>query len=101
MGVEVDDLKSLMSEHDESSSSTWSEFEFTWNREPNIYGRVTLDDIDLRLSQIGNELGFEVRSEQSNHEGELIEYLHSARLWQKGWFSIRGLHAHFVALRML
>ena len=70
------------------------------NREPNIYGRATLDDIDLRLSQIGNELGFEVRSEQSNHEGELIEYLHSARLWAKGVvFNPAGFTHTSVALR--
>ena len=70
------------------------------NREPNVYGRVTLDDIDLRLSQIGNELGFEVRSEQSNHEGELIEHLHSARLWAKGVvFNPAGFTHTSVALR--
>jgi 3-dehydroquinate dehydratase-2 len=48
-------------------------------REPDIYGRDSLDDINLRLARLGHELGCEVECLQSQHEGVLIEALHRAR----------------------
>jgi 3-dehydroquinate dehydratase-2 len=48
-------------------------------REPEIYGRDSLDDINLRLARLGHELGCEVECLQSQHEGVLIEALHRAR----------------------
>jgi 3-dehydroquinate dehydratase-2 len=45
-------------------------------REPGVYGRATLKDIDERLVQLGSELGVEVATSQSNHEGALIDALH-------------------------
>jgi len=48
-------------------------------REPDIYGRDSLDDINVRLARLGNELGCEVECFQSQHEGVLIEALHRAR----------------------
>jgi 3-dehydroquinate dehydratase-2 len=48
-------------------------------REPEIYGRDSLDDINLRLTRLGHELGCEVECLQSQHEGVLIEALHRAR----------------------
>jgi len=70
------------------------------SREPDVYGRTTLEEINQRLNQIGRELSFEVRAEQSNHEGELIEHLHSARIWAKGViFNPAGYTHSSVALR--
>ena len=47
-------------------------------REPAIYGRTTLAEIDARLAQVAQERGVELECFQSNHEGALIERLHAA-----------------------
>jgi len=54
------------------------------SREPEYYGRMTLEEIDQRLLELGSELNIEVRTFQSNHEGALIDQLHEARLWAAG-----------------
>ena len=41
-------------------------------REPEVYGSMTLDDIDNTLIELGKELDVEVKCSQSNHEGALI-----------------------------
>lgn len=48
-------------------------------REPAVYGRDTLDDIAARLRVRGAELGLEIDSRQSNHEGDLVDWLHAAQ----------------------
>ena len=69
-------------------------------RETDIYGVITLDEIDRRLRQAGEELGLEVRSFQSNHEGALIDALHEARSWAAGVvFNPAGYTHTSVALR--
>jgi len=48
-------------------------------REPEVYGRVTLADIDRRLVDRGREAGVAVRTFQSNAEAPLIERIHAAK----------------------
>lgn len=48
------------------------------SREPDIYGRDTLADIDVRLRALAEELGVEVEARQSNHEGELVTWVQEA-----------------------
>jgi 3-dehydroquinate dehydratase II len=48
-------------------------------REPAVYGRATLDDIHRLLEALALQLGCEVECRQTNHEGVLIDALHSAR----------------------
>ena len=45
-------------------------------REPHIYGTTTLAEIDGMLSRLAKELEVELETVQSNHEGELIDFLH-------------------------
>lgn len=49
------------------------------DREPAVYGRTTLSDIDARLHEQATEAGHHVLSLQSNSESELIERVHDAR----------------------
>lgn len=48
-------------------------------REPQIYGHTTLADIDSMLIALGRELGVEIETFQSNHEGELVTKIQQAR----------------------
>jgi 3-dehydroquinate dehydratase-2 len=48
-------------------------------REPDVYGRVTLKEIDAELVQMAVEAGATLASFQSNHEGALIDRVHAAR----------------------
>ena len=47
-------------------------------REPEVYGRDTLDDVAGRLEDQARGLGLAIDMRQSNHEGHLIDWLHEA-----------------------
>ena len=69
-------------------------------REPEVYGSMTLDDINAKLIELGKELDAEIRCLQSNHEGALIDALHDARTWASGVVFNPGGYTHTsVALR--
>jgi 3-dehydroquinate dehydratase II len=69
-------------------------------REPAVYGRVDLEEINRRITAAGQELGLEVRAHQSNHEGVLIDHLQEARQWARGVILNAGGYTHTsVALR--
>jgi 3-dehydroquinate dehydratase II len=70
------------------------------NREPDIYGKLDLAEINRRLVAEGEALGISVRTFQSNSEGALIDALHEARLWAGGVVFNPGGYTHTsVALR--
>lgn len=48
-------------------------------REPEHYGSVTLSDINLALARLAESAGVDLEAFQSNHEGALIERIHTAR----------------------
>jgi 3-dehydroquinate dehydratase-2 len=50
-------------------------------REPEIYGRKTLRDLEREVGAHAEQLRLKVRFFQSNHEGEIIDELHRCRKW--------------------
>jgi len=48
-------------------------------RQPEIYGRTTLADIELKLREMAAKAGVSVDFRQSNHEGELVTWVQEAR----------------------
>lgn len=71
------------------------------SREPDVYGRATLEDIHRDLERLGRELGCDLEFLQSNHEGILIDSLHGARARGFGGVLLNpgGLTHTSVALR--
>ncbi|MBV7280989.1 type II 3-dehydroquinate dehydratase [Corynebacterium sp. TAE3-ERU30] len=47
-------------------------------RQPEVYGSTTLDDVEQRLASRAQQLGLAVECRQSNHEGQLIDWVHDA-----------------------
>jgi 3-dehydroquinate dehydratase-2 len=70
------------------------------DREPEVYGKLTLPEVDRMLVALGMELALKVRSFQSNHEGALIDAIQEARGWAAGIIFNPGGYTHTsVALR--
>ena len=69
-------------------------------REVAVYGTETLDAICSRMEHLGRELGLAVECRQSNHEGELLDWIHEARNVFAGMvINPGGLSHTSVALR--
>ncbi len=69
-------------------------------REPEIYGSMTLDDINNALIELEKEFSAELKCFQSNHEGALIDSLQEAKAWADGVIFNPGGYTHTsVALR--
>lgn len=69
-------------------------------REPEIYGKTTLPEIDARLAVLAKELSAEVRLHQSNHEGQLVDHIHDAARWASGILLNAAAYTHTsIAIR--
>ena len=69
-------------------------------REPGVYGSVTLAEIDRRLEQRAVELGAELRICQSNHEGAIIDEIHRCVGEMDGLLINPGAFTHYsIAIR--
>jgi 3-dehydroquinate dehydratase-2 len=53
-------------------------------REPEIYGSSSLEEINKQIEDLAGELGLEVRIRQSNSEGEIIDAIQDAGGWAAG-----------------
>ncbi len=47
-------------------------------REPEIYGRTTLNDIEAMCREVGERLGIDIEFRQTNHEGEMVDWIQEA-----------------------
>jgi 3-dehydroquinate dehydratase II len=69
-------------------------------REPEVYGKTTLADINQACAQYAQPYGVEVTAIQSNHEGALVDALHDARNWASGVIINAGAYTHTsIAIR--
>lgn len=69
-------------------------------REPEIYGKSTLKDIDQLLAEQATKLQVSVHCWQSNHEGALVDAIHQAREKDQGIIINAGAYTHTsVAIR--
>ena len=64
-------------------------------REPEVYGRFTLVEIDERLRAFAQQRGIELQSIQSNHEGALVEAIQQAAGWADGLLINPGAYSHY------
>jgi len=69
-------------------------------REPEIYGKITLDEINSDLKNLGKKLGISVEAFQSNHEGAIVEKIQEAATTQKGIIINPAAYTHTsIAIR--
>lgn len=69
-------------------------------RETEVYGHLSLDQINQRILERAKSLGLEVRITQSNHEGEIIEAIHEALQWADAIIINPGAYTHYsIAIR--
>jgi len=63
-------------------------------RQPEVYGRTTLSDIEAMCRAHGERIGVDVSFMQSNHEGALIDAIHEARGERDGLILNAGAYTH-------
>jgi 3-dehydroquinate dehydratase-2 len=63
-------------------------------REPSVYGTLTLAELNLKIREHGRARGCEIRTYQSNHEGRLLDALQRARHWANGVAINPGAYGH-------
>jgi 3-dehydroquinate dehydratase-2 len=69
-------------------------------REPEVYGRATLAEINERMTALAKGQGVELRIVQSNGEGEIIDAIQEARKWADGLIINPGAFTHYsLAIR--
>lgn len=69
-------------------------------RSPELYGSLTLKELNGKLTQLAKQKKCQLQFFQSNHEGELIDFLHRKRKWADGIVINPGAYTHYsYALR--
>jgi len=63
-------------------------------REPAIYGTLTLAGLNAKIREHGRSRGCQIRTYQSNHEGRLLDALQRSRHWASGIVINPGAYGH-------
>jgi 3-dehydroquinate dehydratase II len=63
-------------------------------RQPEIYGRETLADVEASVAALAADLGLSIEAMQSNHEGQLVDWIHAARENSAGIIINPGAYSH-------
>jgi 3-dehydroquinate dehydratase-2 len=64
-------------------------------RDPELYGGLTLSELETRIYQWANEIGCTVRCRQTNNEGEFVDWCHDALDWADGVVVNPGAWSHY------
>ncbi len=64
------------------------------SREPEVYGTDTLDDVNRCLGEVATELGVELETFQSNHVGEILDFIEGAAARVDGFIINPGALTH-------
>jgi 3-dehydroquinate dehydratase-2 len=64
-------------------------------RDPELYGGLTLSELETRIYEWANAIGCTVRCRQTNHEGEFVDWCHDALDWADGVIVNPGAWAHY------
>jgi 3-dehydroquinate dehydratase-2 len=64
-------------------------------RQPEVYGRLTLDQINAEIKKLADALKITVKVFQSNHEGALIDFIQEHRHWAQGIVINPGAFTHY------
>jgi 3-dehydroquinate dehydratase-2 len=65
------------------------------DRDPALYGGLSLHELENRIYRWGRELGLQVRCLQTNHEGQYVDWCHEARSWAGGVVLNPGAWTHY------
>jgi 3-dehydroquinate dehydratase-2 len=65
------------------------------DRDPALYGGLSLSELETRIYQWAREVGCAVRCLQTNHEGQFIDWCHEARRWADGIIVNPGAWTHY------
>ena len=65
------------------------------HRDPELYGGLSIDELETRIYRWANELGHTARCRQTNSEGEYIDWIHDAIDWQGGMIVNAAAWTHY------
>jgi len=64
-------------------------------RDPELYGGLTIDELETRIYEWATELELTVRCRHTNHEGEYVDWCHDALDWADGVIANPGAWTHY------
>jgi len=65
------------------------------DRDPALYGGISLSELETQLYEWGNRLDVAVRCFQTNHEGQFVDWCHDVRRWADGAIVNPGAWTHY------